>query len=254
MREQLFNGKLDLPSYQKFVAAIGPDYTNLADKFFKALWHQYLINKGTVSLPYWADRFNNPQVFNIILISLADAGWIESHSIPARNWAEANLLESKLYTWVTQTELAQIRATFKFSKYISRSEASTKASATRLNGKTQNTGLIREGFMKSGNTKYQFDTDYITDYYDVIRANATKSMDKVKAIIHASGGEFVSDQATYDTISVDILEYHTQHKHEQFSRGDNYNDSRGRAISSGLSKVFNPISNKDARALLIIAE
>ena len=250
MKDQLFAGNLGLPNYQAFVKAIGPDYADLADKFMQALWHQYLKDKGPVSLPYWADRFDNTQIFNIVLVSLSDAGWIESHSIPARNWAEAYLSEIKLQEYVNITDLERIRATFKFSKYISRVETSTKTTATRLNGKVQNTGLVREGFMKAGNTRYQFDIDYINNYYDIVKANCTKSMDKIAEICP----NLRHDRASYDTISVDILDYHRQHPNEEFSRGDNYNDSRGRAISSGLSKVFNPISNKDARSLLVLPE
>ena len=250
IREQLFAGRLDLPNYQAFVKAIGPDYADLADKFMQALWQQYLKDKGPVSLPYWSDRFDNTEIFNIVLVSLSDAGWVESHSIPARNWAEAYLSEIKLQEYVPISDLERIRATYKFSKYISRIEVSTKTTATRLNGKIQNTGLTREGFMKAGNTRYQFDTSYISNYYSIVKANCTKSMDKIAEICP----NLRHDRASYDTISVDILDYHMQHSDEQFSRGDNYNDSRGRAISSGLSKVFNPISNKDARSLLVIPE
>ncbi len=250
VRAELFEGKLSLPSYQSFVEAIGPEYTDLADKFMRTLWHQYLLNKGSVSLPYWSDRFDNPQVFNIVLVSLSDAGWIQSHSIPARNWAEANLKEEKLLQYVPQLDLERIRATFKFSKYISSSDESTKSTATRLNGKVMNTGIVREGFMKAGNTKYQLATEYIDDYYDVIKLNCTKSMDKIAKLCP----NLRHDRASYDTISVEILNYHQYHRNETFTRGNNYNDSRGRAISSGLSKVFNPISNKDARSLLVIPE
>ena len=254
MREQLFLGKLELPSYQNFVDAIGAEYALLANKFVKALWHQYLLNKGSVSLPYWHDRFNNEAVFNRVLISLSDAGYIESHAIPARNWAEANLVEDKLLQFVTSTELEQIRATYKFHKYTLKEDISNKSTMTRLNGKTLDTGLVREGFMKAGNTKFNYDTSYISNYYDVIRHNTTKSMDKIKTIISKQGGNFVSDRATYDTVSVEILDFHTFNPNATFSRGNNYSDSRGRAISSGLSKVFNPISNKDARSLLVIPE
>lgn len=254
MREQLFQGKYELPSYQNFVKSIGADYALLASSFFKALWHQYLLNKGSVSLPYWSNRFDDQQVFNQVLYSLSQAGYIESHAIPARNWAEANLIEDKLLQFVSSTELEQIRATYKFHKYHLKQDESTKSNLTRLNGKTTNTGLIREGFMKAGNTAFAYDTDFIANYYDVIKANTTKGMDKVRALIQNAGGQFVSDRATYDTVSVDVLDFHIHNPELTFTRGNNYSDSRGRAISSGLSKVFNPISNKDARSLLVIPE
>jgi len=61
-----------------------------------ALWRAYLKDKGNVNLVYWADRFANAKVFNLVLMSLSGGGWITCHAIPARNWAEASLNETKL--------------------------------------------------------------------------------------------------------------------------------------------------------------
>lgn len=249
MKEQLLAGKLDLPNYQAFVSAIGPEMANLADKLFQALWYQYLKDKGTINSTYWSSRFNNPFVFNQVIMSLSKAGWLISHAIPARNWAEMHINEDKLLEFVSQQDLEQIRAFNKHRQYLPTHELSTIDNLTRINGKSKSTGLIRTGFMKAGNSQYRYDTQMMQDYSLIIQANLTKSMDKI-AQLHPS---MRHDRASYDTISIEIFDHLVQ-SNETYTRGNNYSDSRGRAISSALSKVANPISQKDFRALLIIGD
>ena len=249
MKEQLLAGKLDLPNYQAFVSAIGPEMANLADKLFQALWYQYLKDKGTINSTYWSSRFNNPFVFNQVIMSLSKAGWLISHAIPARNWAEIHINEDKLLEFVSQQDLEQIRAFNKHRQYLPTHELSTIDNLTRINGKSKSTGLIRTGFMKAGNSQYRYDTQMMQDYSLIIQANLTKSMDKI-AQLHPS---MRHDRASYDTISIEIFDHLVQ-SNETYTRGNNYSDSRGRAISSALSKVANPISCKDMRSLLIIGD
>lgn len=247
MRELILDCNLGLPSYEKFLDGIGIPYTKLAAKMFKALWFQYLKDKGAISGVYWSERFSNPSVFNTVLISLSKAGWIKSHSIPARNWSEIQLNEDKLLQYVSEDELTSVRAHNKFKKYILENTPSIKSTATRVNGCTKDTGLVREGFMAAGNSAFSYDTEYLEMYAPVIQQNLTKSMDKIAEIYP----EMRHDRATYDTISIEIMDYHIHHN-GTYTRGNNYNDSRGRAISSSLGKVFNPIGFKDARALIIM--
>ena len=249
MKEQLLAGKLDLPNYQAFVSAIGPEMANLADKLFQALWYQYLKDKGTINSTYWSSRFNNPFVFNQVIMSLSKAGWLISHAIPARNWAEMHINEDKLLEFVSQQDLEQIRAFNKHRQYLPTHELSTIDNLTRINGKSKSTGLIRTGFMKAGNSQYRYDTQMMQDYSLIIQANLNKSMDKI-AQLHPS---MKHDRASYDTISIEIFDHLVQ-SNETYTRGNNYSDSRGRAISSALSKVANPISCKDMRSLLIIGD
>lgn len=249
MKEQLLAGKLDLPNYQAFVSAIGPEMANLADKLFQALWYQYLKDKGTINSTYWSSRFNNPFVFNQVIMSLSKAGWLISHAIPARNWAEMHINEDKLLEFVSQQDLEQIRAFNKHRQYLPTHELSTIDNLTKINGKSKSTGLIRTGFMKAGNSQYRYDTQMMQDYSLIIQANLTKSMDKI-AQLHPS---MRHDRASYDTISIEIFDHLVQ-SDETYTRGNNYSDSRGRAISSALSKVANPISCKDMRSLLIIGD
>lgn len=249
MKERLLSGHLDLPNYQAFVSAIGPEMADLADKLFQALWYQYLKDKGTINSTYWSSRFNNPFIFNQVVMSLSKADWLISHAIPARNWAEMHINENKLLEYVSQSELEQIRAYNKHRQYLPTNELSTISNLTRINGRVKNTGLIRTGFMKAGNSRYKYDTQMMQDYSFIIQSNLTKSMDKI-AQLHPS---MRHDRASYDTISIEIFDHLVQ-SDETYTRGNNYSDSRGRAISSALSKVANPISCKDMRSLLIIGD
>lgn len=247
VRDQLLEGRFELPSYQTFQAAIGSDYAKLADDMVKAMWYQYLKNKGSINGPYWAERFNNPKVFNLVLISLSNGNWINSHSIPARNWSEIELNEDKLLEYVDSDELQNIRAFHKFTQYVPKAEKSTTVNKVRINGEVKETGLQRPGFCAAGNTRFRYDSDKIEEYKTAIGQNLTKSMDKLAK----QYPEMRSDMASYDNINIEILDYLTL-TNDTYTRGDNYIDSRGRAISSVLSKVANPISDKDFRSLLVI--
>lgn len=250
MRQLLLEGILTLPSYKAFHDVIGDDAI-IADNMFKALWQNYLKDKGSISLPYWADKFSTAENFNIVLKSLSESGWITSHSIPARNWAEANLNESKLLKYCTIDELESIRASKKFLHYTLKESESSKTRATKLNGRVQDTGLVREGAAKAGNTCFSYDKKYMELYKDTIQSELTKSMDKIITLITALGGSVRNDRSSYDTISVAVMDYYLNSS-ETYTRGHSYNDSRGRAISESLSKIGNPISNKTFRALLVI--
>lgn len=247
IRDQLLSGRLELPGYKKFVSAIGSDFAKLADDMVKAMWYQYLRNKGSINGPYWAAKFNNPKVFNLVLISLSNGKWINSHSIPARNWSEIHINEDKLLEFVSEEELQRIRAFHKFTQYVPKCEESTLVNKVRVNGKIKETGIRRPGFMAAGNTKFRYDIEMMEAYIDPIGKNLTKSMDKLAKIYP----EMRHDMASYDTINIEILEYMIA-TNETYTRGDNYCDSRGRAISSVLGKVANPLSDKDFRALLVI--
>lgn len=248
IRAQILDGNLTLPNHQQFVDQFGQD-GNVAAKFFKSLWHAYLLNKGSVNLTYWAEQFGSVKNFNTVLKVMSDNKWIVSHSIPARRWAEAHLNEDKLLRYVTPDELAHVRAEKKFIKYQPEYLRSEINNLTRQNGKVMNTGLVRYGFQASGKTPFAYDLKYLTKYQDAIILNTIKGMTKVREFYP----EMQSDEASYDAVSARIVEYLVQHP-EYYTMGSNYSDSRGRAIKEALSKVCNPIGYKDFRALLVIPE
>lgn len=243
-----FNGTLLMPFRQELQKEIGTRYVDTAEKMWSALWYHYLLNKGTISVPYYADMFYNAIALNKALKAWSDAGWITVTTLPERNWSEAKLEEKKLLEYFTSVQLESIRATHKFAKYrLKEEKPALVTSITRLNGKRADTGLEREGFRRASNIPFQFDTQAIIDNYDVIRQEVTKSMDKLAE----SCLNLRKDKASYDAISVDILDYLII-ENGTYTSGQSNNDSRGRDIHGFLDKVFNPVAFKVARATLLI--
>lgn len=248
IRTQILNGNLELPSADMFQEQFGHD-AEPTKRMFKAAWHNYLLNKGSISLTYWAEQFSSPVNFNAILKVLADNKWFETHSIPARNWAEASMCEDKLLTYVSADKLAKVRAELKYAKYLPEKLESSVFNLTKQNGKTRYTGLIRYGFRASASTEFNYDVDMLNKYKDSIILNTNKGMQKVRERFP----EMNSDSASYDAVSTAIVE-HLAESNGTYSMGNNFSDSRGRSIKEGLSKVANPIGYKDFRAMLVIPE
>ncbi len=251
-RMQLLDGKLYMPSIEKIRQIYGKKIYSKIENMFESAFHQYLLSgtTGTISLPYWAKKINNPTAMNIALKLLSQHGWITSVSLPDNNWSEMYINESKLLEYLTQEELASVRRYYKFSKYLLKQEdTAEKNNIVRLNGKKQETGLVREGFRKTGNTTFQFDIDTMETYQEEIIALVNKGIDKM-AIKYPSIND---DLANYGSVGEEIIEHYIWNN-GKYSAGQNTIDSRGRNISGMLNKIGNPIGFKIMRSLLIIPE
>ncbi len=249
IRGSLLRGELYLPGYQTISKELSEEVAITVQHMFQALWHNYLKCKGAISLVYWCEKFSDSEHFNIVLKSLAEANWIITHSLPARNWAEASLNEDKLLEFVTPEELQTIRAYHKFQQYKLGKDTAKCNDKVRINGSTKKTGLVREGFRLAGNIEYRYDIEALAEHATAVQLNLTKSMDKIAKMYP----EMVHDKASYDAISCDILEYHLNYD-GTFSNGQHHIDSRGRNIQGNLSKVANYISSKDFRSALVIPD
>jgi hypothetical protein len=214
---------------------------------WNALWSNYLKGKKTINLTYWIEEFPCTARFNGALRSLTNKGWIVTQALPARNWSDAILCGSKLLEFVSVQELVTIRATKKFNKYLPIFDKAIEPNLAKVNGKVVKNGLVREGFVKSSNTQYYFDTAYLSKYEEAIVANVTKGMSKCRK----EYPNMTSDEASYDAVAEGVVK-HIVGSPEIYTLGKSYLDSRGRAIHEGLSKVCNPIGFKDFRALLTI--
>jgi hypothetical protein len=244
-RSRILEGKLDLP--EQIVELVGSKYREEMDALFQSLWINYVKNKGKLSIPAWMDRFKYQEIFNAFTMHLSRSGWITTVVIPARNWGELYLNEEKLLQFVTIDELIKVRERYKFQHYkLNMNPEITGSDLTKIGNRKRFTGIKRPGFAHAANSKFKYDIPMLERYKDVIELNLTKSMDK----LHLKYESF-HDNVDYSSVSKNILEYHTYNSDAEFTTGKNINDSRGRAISDSLRKVFNPISNKDARALLI---
>lgn len=247
-KQDLLEGRLQLPLENYWEDTFPQDIQNIK-RMWGALWHNYLRKtESTTSVPYWFDQFEDHNAFRSFIEAMAKANWVHTNINDRGHWGEMRLNGTKLLDIVSEDELTQIRVKFKCAKYVMSFTQAVKVSATRQNGVIRDTGLVREGFALAGNTQFGLDTVALEQHLYPIQRNLTKSMEKVKNIYP----ELKADKALYDEIALEIADHYKNNTEELYTLGDNYNDSRGRAISSGLSKIGNPISSKDFRALLVV--
>ena len=239
------NGHLDLPT--QIIDLVGTDHEKVMNNMFQSLWNNYRKNKSGISAPYWSDRFANPKAFNKFLRLLSKAGWITTIVETKRNWGEIYFNEEKLAKWITPTEVLSMRQYTKFNQYKLGNTSVATPTLTRSNGHTASTGINRPGQTKQSASLFKYDTVMLAKYKEEIILNTTKSMRKLELEY-----DIFMDDVDYKAISTEIVEHHMYSPDTEFCLGGHVSDSRGRAISAALSKVFNPIGFKDARSLLVI--
>ena len=244
MRDLLLKGQLSYPGQVIF-----SDYPKQEEdicKLWSTIWYNYLNDNDTNGI-YWYEKLGKV-LYNDMVRRLSAHKWITSNSLVGRKWASIQLNEDKLLEYISPDELEEIKVQYKYSKYVLECNRATKSKAVRQNGKTKRTGLVRKGFRDAGNTQFGYDMDALSEYEDAVKLNLTKSMDKIRHVYP----EMKTSGSSYDAVSIGIYDWHKENPMETFTTGDSISDSRGRAISQCLSKVFNPISSKDARCALII--
>lgn len=236
-RKQLLEGTLTFP--EQIMKLVNPDNEDdkaiLINEFWSNIWNNFLREKSVNTL-IWFDKFNDKNLFNTLLMHLSKAGWITSNTDANYAWIDLN--ESKLLKWITKEEISAIRFQYKFQKYRLQYTKSTIYDIVQINGKHKQTGLIRKGFMKAGNNIFRYDTKYLSKYINQVATNIMKGL------------EGSTKDITYQEVIQELLEWYSVDGTE-YTLGNCYIDSRGRAIYQCSKKVFNPVSHKDARALLI---
>ncbi len=244
MREMILDGKLEFPGTALFEKY--PDQEDDINRFWKAVWSNYLNNNETNGLR-WYDELGI-KLYNDLVRRLSHHGWVNSSSLAGRKWASVELCTAKLLEFVSEEELENVKANRKYDMYLLGFSDSTLSSSVRQNGETKHTGIERHGFMATGNTQFGYDMAMLDKYKDAVVKNLTKSMDKIRKV-HP---DMLDSASSYDAVSVGVYEWHLRNDEEVFTTGSNVSDSRGRAISTSLKKIANPIGNKDVRSCLVI--
>lgn len=244
MRERILQGKLDFPGSKLLETYPEQEQEMLA--FWKAVWFNFLNDNDTNGL-YWYEKLGI-KLYNDVVRRLCHHKWLKSSSLSGRRWASVELNLDKLLEFVTEDELEDVKAKYKYSKYVLGFEDSRASTLVRQNGETKRTGLKRNGFRDAGNTQFGYDMAALERYEPAVIKNLTKSMDKIRHLYP----EMKNTQSSYDSVSVGIYEWHKENRFDVFTTGNSISDSRGRAISDALSRVANPISSKDFRSALII--
>ena len=242
-RDSILNGELTFPkqimgiilNHQELDEDSADNLNLIITEFWDNIWYNFLKEKSC-STTVWYDRFEDKILFNVLLMHLSKAGWITS--TVDGDYAFITLNESKLLKWITKEELINVKFKHKFLKYRLQKTKSVLSNIVQINGKHVPTGLIREGFMKAGNNTFTYDTKYLKKYIDYIAKNVKKGLTSSTKDI------------TYQEIIDELLGYYAVDGTE-YTLGNCIIDSRGRSIFQCSKKIFNPVSHKDARALLI---
>lgn len=236
----------ELPERDNLAKVLSKKHFKLARKFWKALVSHYIRNKGTTSLPYWSEKFDDPMAFNALLYVLR--GWINSSVLPERNWAEVGVNEKTLIEVFGIEELVRIRTEEKLAKYTPKFRIDETTDMVKIQGEIAHTGLVREGFAKASATQYYYDVEAMRKYRQGITKDVTKGMAKMR-----ERWPNYYDDVAYDVVSEQIVNQLSKHP-ELFTMEGNVSDSRGRSIKTCLKRVGNPIGFKSFRALLTIPE
>lgn len=226
---------------------IGYNNLPMIERTIKALINNFLNNNTPTPIPYWMDQWENDEAFTKFVYVMCKLDYLTSAMNPQRRWGEMNLIESKLIQLVGgEATLNSIKIEYKVNKYTmtSSSKATDRTVATAIGYKE--TGLVREGFAKVASHKFQFSTYIIRKYFKPILKNAIKAMEKLNL-----EQKYFDNPANYTYTVERVLKQYLTNPDAEYTLGENISDSRGRAIFQALREVFNPISNKDARSLIV---
>lgn len=232
-REELLSGVCSFP--QQMYSILPNLDKEITERFWNALWYSFL-QESNISMIYWLEEYEDKKSFNQLIMHLHKAGWIDISCL--HNYATISMKEEKLHKWIGKQEIERIRFIHKMDKYMMEYTKPTKFTLVKLGNKIVETGIIRKGFMKAGGTSFQYDTKQIQNHIDEISHNVYKEIQQSNKDIK------------YENIR-DMLMSCYANSNNTYSLGQNVSDSRGRSIFACTSKIFNPVSHKDARASLI---
>lgn len=235
---------IDLPEIELMDRMMDEDLLAY-ERFWDALWANYVRNKGTTSLVYWMEQFSDPMMFNGVLFTLQDL--VKTVVIPERNWAEVQLDEEALERRFGVEALIEFRKDNKLSKYTPEFKESRRANLTKTMDGFKKTGLLRKGFAAAANTQFYYDVGMLQEHKEAVIRETNKGMRKMRDRMP----EMPMDEASYDAVATRIVEQLAEEP-ELMTMEGNVSDSRGRAIKGALRKVANPIGYKCFRALLTI--
>lgn len=242
MRTSLLKGVLPFP--EKVDTLLTTKHINEDTIFGKhkdlldTIWYNYLKGNSTNTITAMG-KFNDLPTFNAVLIYLSTVGYITSTI--EQNYAYITLNEEVLLKHVSRQELDTLRYRFRLKKYTLTSDKNLIDNCVKINHTVKKTGLIRKGFAKASTNEFSYDGEYLTKYYVGIVHNVVKGLKtSVKDI-------------TYEDIVADLGVIYSRTE-EKYTLGKVTMDSRGRAIFDCTHKVLNPITSKEARALLICPE
>jgi len=228
------------------------DYS-VANKMIDSLFYRFSLNMGPTSLPHWIDKFSSQQQANRMILKLVRDGVISTSIV--HNYAQISISKLFLLKRFNQSELDELILTSKLSKHYPLEPDSVfnklnpVADDVKLTSGICKSGLVRFGFAKAGTHQFQYDTVMMSKYHDEIVRYSVKAMRKMEEKLDRSLR--LSEGYDYESLIEKIIGMIVENKSEHYILGSLVLCSRGRAIYACLKTIFNPLSNKMARALIV---
>ena len=210
-------------------------------EFLEALEYS-LVKQNSLSVPFWASKIGAERL-NRILYVLGNHNLVKTNI--KRKYADISAT-SKLVSLLDG--VLDYRVSTKIHRYGMKLVTDMKpANLVKTPSGIKPTGLVRDGFAYAANQKFKLDIDMLNNYYDAILSNVTKSIEKTMV----EYSDIALDEANYRELCQIVLDNYIANPNNSYNLECNISDQRGRAIYNGIKRVFNPVSSKDCRALLI---
>ena len=201
-----------------------------------------LVKRTTLSVPFWVSKIG-PELLNRIIYVLGNHNLIKT--IVAKKYAAIEATD-KLYNLVE--DILDYRVNTKIRRYgmkLNKEDPAVDLVSTPSGIKS--TGLVRRGFSYAAKCTFKLDIDTLLAHRTLIEENLFKSINKT--ILKYE--DIALDEANYKELCSITLDNYITNPRNKYNLEANVSDQRGRAIYTGLKRIFNPVSSKDARALLI---
>ena len=210
-------------------------------EFIQALEYS-LVKYSPLSVPFWADKIGTIQLNKILYVlglhNLVSTKVNRKYASISATTTLADMIDDTL----------DYRINAKISKYGMKCSTTDSAiSLTKTPSGIKDTGLIRRGFAYSSTQKFKLDIPMLVKYREAIILNAVKSIEKTML----DYSDIALDEANYRELVEIVIDNYIANPHNSYNLEFNINDQRGRSIYNGIKRVFNIISSKDSRALII---
>jgi len=201
-----------------------------------------LVKKTTLSVPFWVQRIG-AEPLNRIIYVLSNHNLVKT--VVAKKYASIKATD-KLYNELD--DVLNYRISTKIHRYgMKLNRETTRSDLVSTPSGIKTTGLVREGFSYAASCSFRLDIDTLLAHRELIEENLFKSINKTMLEYE----DIALDKANYKELCSIVLDNYITNPSNFYNLESNISDQRGRAIYRGLKRIFNPVSSKDARALLI---
>jgi len=212
-----------------------------------ALDYSLITNGLSLSTVHWAKQY--PVEIKRISFVLSQLGF--THSIVTAKWNELQLIPGKLLEFVSQDEIDEYVVDWSMDQYLLRLDKEVYPdNLSKTNSGIKSVGLKRAGFAKVAKNEFKFDRDTLLKYRESIELTLNKSI-RVAIKDGNIKDKFFANPANYEKVVTMCIQSYIDNDNS-YNLEKNISCARGRATYQALKRVFNPVSSKDSRSLLVV--